>query len=122
MIGIEFEGLAELNKVLQDMAKEFPRQVFDACRETGFLIERQAKLYETNVDTGNLRASIRTNLYEREGEVTVSAGGSSEGLKDVNYAVYQEFGTRYMPGLFFMTRAAQDGFRKLPEFLEKRMK
>lgn len=116
---IEIEGMTELNKVLSDIAKQYPAQVLKGCADTGFVIEREAKQNEIRVDTGNLRSSIRTNVDKDAGEVTVTAGGTSEGEKDVDYAVYQEFGTRYMPGLFYMTNAAEVGFRQLPDLVKK---
>jgi HK97 gp10 family phage protein len=125
MIGIEIEGMAELNKVLISMAKEYPNAVYRGCVDTGLRIEREAKKNETAVDTGNLRSSISTHPNKEEKTVMVTAGGSAGTgagqLKDVNYAVYQEFGTRYMPGLFFMTHAAEVGFRLLPDYVKKRI-
>lgn len=125
MIGIELKGIDELNKVLSDIAKKYPVQVLKGCSQAGLLIEREAKKNETRVDTGNLRSSIRTNIDKEAGEVTVTAGGTSEGLKDTDYAVYQEFGTKGGDGrpriypLLFMTRAAEVGFRRLAELVKK---
>ena len=110
--------MAELNKVLSDIAKQYPKQVLKGCADTGFVIERAAKENETRVDTGNLRSSIRTNVDEAKQEVTVTAGGS-ESTADVDYAAYQEFGTRYITPLLFMTRAAETGFNRLAELVKK---
>jgi len=118
MIGIQIEGMAELNKVLKDIAKQYPKQVLKGCADTGLVIEREAKINETRVDTGNLRSSIRTNVDNDKQEVTVTAGGS-ESTADVDYAVYQEFGTRYITPLLFMTRAAETGFNRLAELVKK---
>jgi len=123
MIRIEIEGMAELNRVLSDLAKQYPGKVLKGCADTGFLIERRAKLNETRVDTGDLRSSISTHVNKDEGEVMVTAGGSAgtgEGqTRDVEYAVYQEFGTRYIEPLLFMTRAAEVGFRAMPDLVKK---
>jgi len=121
MIKLEIEGMAELNKVLEGMAKEYPNAVYRGCVDTGLKIEQEAKKNETRVDTGNLRSSISTHADKEAKTVMVTAGGSAEGLKDVDYAVYQEFGTRYMPGLFFMTNAAEVGFRLMPDYVKKRI-
>src|SRR5664280_176499 len=118
MIGIQIEGMAELNKVLQSMAKEYPNAVYKGCVDTGLRIEREAKINETRVDTGNLRSSIATHPDAEEKTVMVTAGGSGE-TKDVDYAVYQEFGTRYIEPLLFMTRAAEVGFRAMPDYVAK---
>lgn len=123
MIGIEIEGMTELNKVLEDLAKKYPTQVLKGCADTGLLIEREAKKNETAVDTGNLRSSIATHINKDEGTVMVTAGGSAgtgEGqTKDVAYSIFVEFGTRYMEPLLFMTRAAETGFRRLAELVIK---
>ena len=118
MINVEISGMAELNKVLSDIAKQYPKQVLKGCADTGFVIERAAKENETRVDTGNLRSSIRTNVDNDRQEVTVTAGGSGD-TADVNYACYIEWGTRYITPLLFMTRAAETGFRQLPELVKK---
>ena len=119
MINVEIQGMAELQKVLSDIAKQYPKQVLKGCADTGFVIERAAKENETRVDTGNLRSSIRTNVDEAKQEVTVTAGGDGAGVESVNYAVFQEFGTRYITPLLFMTRAAETGFRRLAELVKK---
>ena len=125
MIGIEIEGMAELNKVLSSMIKKYPNAVYRGCVDTGLKIEREAKINETRVDTNNLRSSISTHPNKEEKTVMVTAGGSAgtgEGqIKDVAYAVYQEFGTRYIEPLLFMTRAAEVGFRLLPDYVKKRI-
>jgi len=125
MIGIQIDGMAELNKVLQGMAKEYPNAVYRGCVDTGLRIEREAKINETRIDTNNLRSSISTHPDKEEKTVMVSAGGSAgtgEGqTEDVNYAVYQEFGTRYIEPLLFMTRAAEVGFRAMPDYVADRI-
>ena len=49
----------------------------------------------------------------------LAAGGDGAGVADVDYAAYQEFGTRYITPLLFMTRAAETGFRRLAELVKK---
>ena len=126
MIGIQIEGMAELNKVLSDMMKEYPNAVYRGCVDTGLKIEREAKINaKPRVDTGNMWSSISTHPNKEEKTVMVTAGGSAgtgQGqLKDVDYAVYQEFGTRYIEPLLFMTRAAEAGFRLMPDYVAKRI-
>lgn len=125
MIGIQIDGLAELQKVLQGMAKEYPNAVYRGCVDTALVIEGAAKEFEVNVlpGTGNLRSSISTHPDKENKTVTVTAGGSAgtgQGQTlDVSYAVYNEFGTRYMPPKMFMTRGAEVGFRRMPELVAK---
>ena len=64
----------------------------------GMKISGDAKLEATKkrvVDTGNLRARIRYELYERGGAVGVRIG-----VFGVNYAAINEFGGRVTPGMF----------------------
>jgi hypothetical protein len=126
MIGIQIDGLDELNKVLREGMKEYPNAVYRGCVDTGFRIQREAKLIaKQRTKTGNLASSIATHADKEEKTVMVTAGGSAgtgEGQeKDVCYAIYQEFGTRYMTGMFFMTRGAEIGFRAMPDYVAKRI-
>ena len=127
MIGIQIEGMAELNKVLQAMAKEYPNAVYRGCVDTALVIEGAAKKFEVNVlpGTGNLRSSISTHPNKEEKTVMVTAGGSAgtgQGQTlDVSYAVYNEFGTRHMPPKMFMTQGAEVGFRRMPELVADRI-
>ena len=125
MIGIQIDGMDALNKVLKDMAKEYPNAVYRGCVDTGLRIEREAKINETRIDTNNLRSSIATHPDKENKTVTVTAGGSAgtgEGqTEDVSYAIFNEFGTRYMEPLLFMTRAAEVGFRAMPDYVADRI-
>ena len=118
MINIELEGAAELQAVLKDIAKQYPKAVWDGCVKTAFVIEGQAKLMEINttVSTGNLRASISTHPDKENQTVMVTAGGSAgtgTNTEDVCYAVYNEFGTRYIEPKLFMTHGAEIGFQQM---------
>lgn len=64
-------------------------------------VERQAKIY-CPVDTGRLRASI-ASVTVREGGGLVAYVGS-----DVEYAIYVEFGTRFMAAQSFLRRALEE--------------
>lgn len=125
MIGIQIDGMDALNKVLKDMAKEYPNAVYRGCTDTGLKIVREAKINENRIDSGNLRSSISMHANKEEKTVMVSAGGAAgtgEGqLLDVYYAIYQEFGTRYIEPLLFMTRAAEVGFRAMPDYVADRI-
>lgn len=65
-------------------------------REYTFIVERWAKRLAP-VDTGRLRASIRTRLMYLVGEV----------FTDVEYAPYQEFGTSKMDAQPFLEPALE---------------
>lgn len=126
MIGIELNGMDELNRVLTRMAKEYPNAVYRGCVDTGLKIEREAKInMKPHVDTGNLWTSISTHPNKEDKSVMVTAGGSAgtgQGqLKDVEYAVYVEFGTRNMAPVLYMTNAAEVGFRAMPDYVADRI-
>jgi len=103
-ISIEIEGMAELQKVLSSLSAQVKPQLQKGLMKTGMQIVRQAKKL-CPVDTGYLRSSIAYNKIEGGG-VLVSAGGVGSGAgttagikggtRDVDYAVYVEYGTRNM--------------------------
>jgi hypothetical protein len=86
---------------------------FEVLMKQAELIKGLAQIY-CPVETGSLRDSIR---IERGGdglhwrEVRVRAGGyvvNPQTGKLVDYATYQEFGTRYIYGTYFLTRAVEE--------------
>lgn len=105
MINVEISGMAELNKVLSSLSAQVKPQLQKGLMKTGLQIVRQAKL-NCPVDTGYLRSAIGASKIEGGG-VMVTAGGTGSGAgtkagmkggtRDVNYAVYVEYGTRNMP-------------------------
>ena len=85
----------------------------EALLNQAHLMAGLAQIY-CPVDTGSLRDSIRV---ERGGEglhwreIRVRAGGYVTNPKTgrlVDYAVHQEFGTRYVYGKLYMTRAYEE--------------
>lgn len=74
------------------------RALADLIKRTAFSIEAKAKAHAP-VDTGLLRNSIQTNI---EGPLKATVGTS------VEYAPYQEFGTRHQKGKSFLTPAADE--------------
>ena len=86
---------------------------FEVMMKQAELIKGLAQVY-VPVETGSLRDSIR---IERGGEgqnwrqIRVRAGGyitNPNTGKIVNYAKHQEFGTKYMIGTFYLTRAVNE--------------
>jgi HK97 gp10 family phage protein len=74
-------------------AEKRARSLIDQALSDG-AVETQATAQSlAPVDTGRLRSSIAT---EREGEMNYAVG------TDVEYAVHQEYGTRYQSGKAFM--------------------
>lgn len=83
---------------LPRIASQIDRALSQLLRKHAFGIEAKAKAHAP-VDTGLLRNSIQTNI---EGPLKASVG------TNVEYAAYQEFGTRHQKGTPFLTPAADE--------------
>lgn len=96
------------------LAAQLPVACGEIVQETLFDIETGAKL-RVAVDTGALRASI-------QGEMTGETSG--EVATNIEYSVYQEYGTIHMPAHPYMTPAAEAArrpFMRKMENLESRL-
>jgi HK97 gp10 family phage protein len=80
------------------IASRLDRALSNLLRKTAFSIEAKAKQLAP-VDTGLLRNSIQTTI-DSPTKATVGT--------NVEYAPYQEFGTRHQKGTPFLTPAADD--------------
>lgn len=83
---------------LPRIASQIERALSDLVRKTAFKIEAKAKALAP-VDTGLLRNSIQTDV---EGSLKATVG------TNIEYAGYQEFGTRHQKGKPFLTPAADE--------------
>jgi HK97 gp10 family phage protein len=81
---------------LPRIQSQLERALSAAVRKAAFAIEAEAKTLAP-VDTGMLRNSIQTKI---EGPLRATVG------TNVEYAPYQEFGTRHQKGQAFLTPAA----------------
>ena len=82
---MELQGDKEVKKALEALRRKAKDTLRDIVNTTALNIERKAKR-RCPVDTGRLRASIRTTFYKD--------GLAAEVGTDVEYAPYVEFGTR----------------------------
>lgn len=89
--------VAILSNRLPSIAAQLPGAVRAVIGKTVADVETGAK-QRAPVDTGNLRNSITGKL---------TGGASGEVSTGVEYAVFQEHGTRFQPGTPFMTPAAE---------------
>lgn len=90
-------------RALEELLRATPGRVDKAVRVAAYRALRLAK-ERCPVDTGALSNSlhVRDPLDPRLNTVAkVLADG-------VHYGIYQEMGTRYMPGKFFLKRSAED--------------
>jgi len=120
---IKVEGLKELLKAL----KKFPEQSDQILAETMIhaLAKPQSQARKTGyapVDTGILRGSIGV---EAKGGILEAQKVGSEivgrlGSK-VEYARYQEYGTQYMVGKYYLTRAVKDTAGEMVKIFEQQI-
>lgn len=86
-IGVKLEGVQGFLNKARALVPSTRAAVRQAVAETALLLETDAKQFAP-VDTGRLRASIHTEVSSDGLSATVEAG--------VDYAVFLEFGTRYI--------------------------
>jgi len=101
MILFEIVGLEKMQRRLDEISMGCNRAMRLGCLHTAERIERMAKIL-CPVKTGYLRSSIRADVLGDSGAYA-SAGGSYKGthgvMRDVEYAVYVNYGTgRYATG------------------------
>jgi hypothetical protein len=113
---------------IKEKLATLPEKMLDWAEETliqqAHLIVGLAQVY-CPVDTGSLRDSIRVergghSLHWRE--VKVRAGGyitNPNTGRRVDYAVYQEYGTRYIYGNLFLTRAVEEVKPTIAEMIKE---
>jgi len=114
-IDVEIKGLKETQKKFQQVVKDFkgsPMQ--DAMRRATLLVERSGK-QNAPVDTGRLRASI-TPEVRVQNKVLQGVVGSV-----VVYSPFQEFGTKFMKGRFYLRRAIEENAKKIVALIGKQI-
>jgi hypothetical protein len=85
---------------LAELPEKMLEYAFEVLMKQAELIKGLAQVY-VPVDTGSLRDSIR--IVRAGGYVTNPETG-----RIVDYAKFQEFGTRYVYGQFYLTRAVEE--------------
>lgn len=100
-----------------ELLKELTKQL----RKSALSMERDAKLNATNypkVRTGTLRRSITGLIDAPQGtpRVLLRAGGLNQG-KDLRYAKYVEFGTKFIRPRLYLGRAVDAELQRLPDRL-----
>lgn len=93
---------------IPELIARFPEVVRNELIESISRVEAQAKILAP-VDTGNLRNSIQTEVT---GPFSVAC------YTDVEYAPYQEFGSRWIAPVAFMQRSAEHEFPQLLDHLQ----
>ncbi len=107
-IRLDDRSIDELKKWLKERPEKTIKELNDAVRKSIISVEGQAKR-NAPVDTGRLRASINREERYLEGEVYTG----------VRYAIFQEYGTKYFKGRYYMTNAVKMLKAKIITFFEK---
>ena len=114
---VERKSLERVNRKLKKL-KDFPN------REVGRSLDKFANTtvrdmkHEAPVDTGNLRQHIEGRATKDD--VLIESKALAKGNKD--YAVYQEYGSRFQDGTPYFWRNIKIGVNRLVKELELKIK
>lgn len=93
-IKVQFDGLKEFQKIIEEMEKEKEQLMIDTIKELAARLLRKV-IKRTPSDTGNLRRNWVVSDVRKNGEnYEIEVSNSTE------YASYVEFGHRQTPGRF----------------------
>ena len=93
-IKVQFDGLKEFQKIIEEMEKEKEHLIIDTIKELAARLLRKV-IKRTPSDTGNLRRNWTVSDVRKNGEnYEIEVSNSAE------YASYVEFGHRQTPGRF----------------------
>lgn len=93
-IKVQFDGLKEFKKIIEEMEKEKEQLMIDTIKELAARLLRKV-IKRTPSDTGNLRRNWTVSDVRKNGEnYEIEVSNSAE------YASYVEFGHRQTPGRF----------------------
>ena len=93
-IKVQFDGLKEFQKIIEEMEKEKDQLMIDTIKELATRLLRKV-IKRTPSDTGNLRRNWTVSDVRKNGSnYEIEVSNSTE------YASYVEFGHRQTPGRF----------------------
>jgi bacteriophage protein of unknown function (DUF646) len=93
-IKVQFDGLKEFQKTIENMEKEKEQLMIDTIKELAARLLRKV-IKRTPSDTGNLRRNWTvSDVRKNSGNYEIEVSNSTE------YASYVEFGHRQTPGRF----------------------
>ena len=93
-IKVQFDGLKEFQKTIENMEKEKEQLMIDTIKELAARLLRKV-IKRTPSDTGNLRRNWAvSDVRKNGGNYEIEVSNSTE------YASYVEFGHRQTPGRF----------------------
>ena len=93
-IKVQFDGLKEFQKIIEEMEKEKEQLMIDTVKELAARLLRKV-IKRTPSDTGNLRRNWTVSDVKKNGEnYEIEVSNSTE------YASYVEYGHRQTPGRY----------------------
>ena len=112
-VKLEVKGMKELQRKSEQTIRDLHgAPMLNAMRDATLIVTRGGKI-NAPVDTGRLRSSI-TPEVRSAGEDMIGVVGSN-----VVYAPYQELGTKYMTGKFYLQRAFEDAKTRIYALFDK---
>lgn len=111
-IKVELKGLKEAQRKMENAARQLSGDaVFGAVQNATLMVQRDAKI-NAPVRYGFLRASIIPTISAEGGRVVGTVG------TNIEYAGFQEFGTRYITGRHYMGRALDDNRARIISMIQ----
>ena len=110
---IEVQGLEELQKALAGFSGDWEQIAGEALNIGLITLESEAKKLAP-VDTGRLRSSIGSEVQRAAGSEIVGKVGSN-----LEYASYQEYGTRYQSGKPYLRPSLERNLNKVVRQFEE---
>lgn len=110
---IEVEGLEELQRALEGFGGDWSEVASEALGIGLATLESAAKV-NAPVDTGRLRSSIASQIERTVGSEIVGKVGSN-----VEYASYQEYGTKYQSGKPYLRPALEQNLNTVVKQFEE---
>lgn len=110
--GITIEGLDEFRDNLSHVASTMPNYIYRAMNEAVGDVQSSAR-HEAPWKTGNLKKSIMTEIQ--------NSGLTGIVYQDslmADYGIYQEEGTRYIKGKYFMKKGMEQNQTKIKDLFE----
>lgn len=108
---LKVEGVDNLTQMFQGKQKSIENKITKALAKSGMIVAADAKA-KAPVKTGQLRDSINVKI----------SGKSAEIGTNVEYAIYQEFGTRYIKAHPYLIPALKENTDRIQETFKEILK
>ena len=115
--GAKFEGVREFNRALNNFST-FREKAKEIVAKNGAEMQQKTQEYAP-VDTGYLKRNVSLTISSDGNSATVE---SKTGEGKDNYAVYQEFGTRFQSGTPHVKPAFDQQKEKFKEDFKRMVK